>query len=403
MSNNVSTISTGIKMAAFGITLAMLPCALLYFLGSTEIIKYLSNTTEKVLIGVQLIGYIIAAIALLGCKGNAAKFGIPSASFVLCAVGFILVAIYQFIIGFCPEVTAKLYYDKSMTEVVTLNLVLNVVKYMPLAIGTLMAGRHLHALRLASVIFFIMVVYPVIDYLCYELLVDTSDYWSTDFGKYRIATSVIGLLTAVICIIAWWRACGNASELEAEYEENGDADDTTVYVEPAAQPAAAPVAPAASAPAQSAQPATAPQPAAPAGAITEDQRRLLMGMSDDELTKVINNPMLYANPAFVEEARTMLLKRQAWEMIKDYSDAQLLDIVHNNTQGFAYEVLDASSMELLARETEEFVNEVKALSTDQLQGIVSNPGSYFDGYVRLATRTLDERLNGTPASQPDNN
>ncbi|MDE6316893.1 MAG: hypothetical protein K2L73_00655 [Muribaculaceae bacterium] len=193
-------------------------------------------------------------------------------------------------------------------------------------------------------------------------------------------------MLGIIEVTLWGKSCTAAEKLEGKNAGGaGTKCSPAVVIEqsPAEQPASSrTVAP----------PATASAAKSP---VTEEQKKLIMGMSDEELTKVINNPMLYANPAFVEEARSTLLKRQAWEMIKDYSDMQLLDIVHNNSQGFAYEVLDASSMELLARETEEFVNEIKSLSTEQLQGIVSNPDSYFDGYVRLATRTLNERLNNS--------
>lgn len=121
-------------------------------------------------------------------------------------------------------------------------------------------------------------------------------------------------------------------------------------------------------------------------------------MTNAELTNVINHPALYANPAFVEEAKKTLTKREGWEVIKDFTDEQLINVVHENVQGFSPEVLDAASMELLSRENPEFMNEVTTLSTGELQGILSNPDSYYDGYVVLATRVLDQRLNaGTSA------
>ncbi len=134
-------------------------------------------------------------------------------------------------------------------------------------------------------------------------------------------------------------------------------------------------------------------------AITDEQKKILMGMSNQELTNVINNPSLYANPAFVEEAKKTLTKRQGWEIIKDYSDEQLLSIVHDNVQGFSAEVLDAASMELLARENATFINEVSSLTIPELQGILSNADSYYDGYIQLATRVLNERINNPGNAQ----
>ena len=118
-----------------------------------------------------------------------------------------------------------------------------------------------------------------------------------------------------------------------------------------------------------------------------------MGMSNNELTNIINTPSLYANPAFVEEARKTLIKRQGWEVIKDYTDEQLLNLVHDNVQGFSAEVLDAASMELLSRENATFINEVSSLSVPELQDMLSKADSYYDGYIQLANRVLNERIN----------
>ncbi|MDE6755608.1 MAG: hypothetical protein K2J66_00520, partial [Muribaculaceae bacterium] len=143
------------------------------------------------------------------------------------------------------------------------------------------------------------------------------------------------------------------------------------------------------------------QPFAPRSmsSITPAQKNLLMGMTDNELTNIINNPALYANQAFVDEARRTLTKRQGWEAIKDFSDQQLLSVVHDNIQGFAPEVLDAASMELLARENQDFINEVSSLSIEELQGILANADNYYDGYIQLATRLLNQRINNLGQQQ----
>ena len=201
---------------------------------------------------------------------------------------------------------------------------------------------------------------------------------SSSIETATIIIAILLLLLALICVSGWWGAASNARDLEEEYEDNASDSSQPIYVE---QPSTS----------QSYNPA--PQPQQSAAPLAEAQRNLLMGMSNKELSDVVNNPAIYTNKTFVEEAKNIMTKRQAWEMIKNYSDEQLLNIVHNNTQGFSYEVLDAASMELFTREAPAFVNEIKALETEELLGIVNNPGAYYDGYVSAATVVLNQRQN----------
>lgn len=281
------------------------------------------------------------------------------------------------------------------TEALVLITLITVVVNLPLALGTLTAGKSLHSLKGASVCYFILSVFPLLAVLLYKIIVKKSfnyyyGYSSSGEETCGIVICTLLLLFAIICVISWWRAASNAMNIEETPDNNDNFAPQATYVE---QPAAAPVQP--SAPTQPQQ-NYSPRPVS---AITDEQKKILMGMSNQELTNVINNPSLYANPAFVEEAKKTLTKRQGWEIIKDYSDEQLLSIVHDNVQGFSAEVLDAASMELLARENATFINEVSSLTIPELQGILSNADSYYDGYIQLATRVLNERINNPGNAQ----
>lgn len=239
---------------------------------------------------------------------------------------------------------------------------------------------------------------PLIVFIIVKIFASNISSYSA-FRNFMIFLSALPLVLSIVAVSGWWKAISNARLIE---EDNADEPDyltaETTYVEQLATPAV-PATPAAETPRpaqQQPQQTFAPRSAS---SITPEQKKLLMGMTDNELTNIINNPTLYANPAFVDEARRTLTKRQGWEAIKDFSDQQLLSVVHDNIQGFAPEVLDAASMELLARENQDFINEVSSLSIEELQGILANADNYYDGYIQLATRLLNQRVNNPGQQQ----
>lgn len=390
-------ISGSLRAAAIGATLAMIPLPFIAFFVAVEAFKDMSEGFAKALVVIQFIGCLIWAGALTGAIPGAKKLNISAAGFGACIAGALIGGILQMIFIFDEELLYKfMSLANGQTEALVLITLITVVVNLPLALGTLTAGKSLHSLKGASVCYFILSVFPLLAILLYKIIVKKSfnyyyGYSSSGEETCGILICILLLLLAIICVISWWRAVSNASNIEETPDSNDDFAPQATYVE---QPAAAP-APQPSAPAQ-------PQhnySARPVSAITEEQKKILMGMSNQELTNVINNPSLYANPAFVDEARKTLTKRQGWEVIKDYSDEQLLSIVHDNVQGFSVEVLDAASMELLARENATFINEVSSLTVPELQGILSNADSYYDGYIQLATRVLNERINNPGNTQ----
>lgn len=391
MNSNTPTISTNLKLSAFGATLAMLPFAFIILIAGLTQKEPTSESTAKLLIVLQFFGTLLWGIPLLAIKKNADRLGVSSSGLTTCAVGIFIGGLMQILFILSPETfepVFKFIYGGSSGFAII--LIVTCIPNIPLFVGMLTSGKRLPALRSYSTVYLLLALFPLVMLGLAKVFIKHSawSYHSTGLETFLTISAALLFLLCLLGVIGWWKASGNASEIEEEYnEENGDIITEATYVE---QPAATQTSGATATGAS----ASAAAPIRGAGTpVTEEQRKLIMSMSDQELTNVVNNPMLYANPAFVEEARTTLVKRQAWEMIKDYPDAQLLDIVHNNTQGFAYEVLDAASMELYARQSEEFVNEIRSLSIEELQGIVSNPDSYFDGYLRLATAVLNERIN----------
>lgn len=394
MEQQSSKISGNLRGAAIGASLAMLPVAIFAVLAALEAIKDASEGFGKTIVVIQFIGCLIWAGSLTSAISGAKRLNIPTAGFGACITGALIGGILQLIFVFDEKLLYKfISLAEGETEALALITLVTVVANLPLAIGTLMLGKHISPLRGASVCYFILSVFPLVKVLLAKILIKKSYSYYYGFSAsntktFLIITVLLLFLLALICVINWWNAVSRASGIEEANEDTDNLAPQATYIEQPTAPMQ-----------QTAAPQQQNYSPRPVSAITDEQKKILMGMSNQELTNVINNPSLYANPAFVEEAKKTLTKRQGWEIIKDYSDEQLLSIVHDNVQGFSAEVLDAASMELLARENATFINEVSSLTIPELQGILSNADSYYDGYIQLATRVLNERINNPGNAQ----
>ncbi len=406
MNQTTPKISGNLTGAAFGASLAMLPIAVIMLLAIFEIFKGGSESLGIAIIILQFIGCIVWAVCIIGALNNAKKLNVSTGGLALCIPGIIIGGILQIIAVIEPDLIAKfIRFGNGDVDAFFIILLITIVVNLPLAIGTLMAVKSLHALGRASYGYFLLSVFPLIMLLIFKIFIKRSyGYYgySSNTDTAIIITAILLFLLILLCVNGWWGAISDAREIEKGYQESENDSYTSqpAYIEQptpqiyAKEISAVPPTPPVPPTPQNYNPA--PQPAQQSNGITDAQRNLLMGMSDQELNNVVNNPTLYTNKAFVDEAAKILTKRQAWEMIKDYSDEQLLSIVHDNIQDFAYEVLDAASMELFNREAPAFVNEINALETEELLGIVNNPNAYYDGYVRAATLVLSYRQNNPP-------
>lgn len=386
-------ISGSLRCAATGATIAMLPLAVITFLVFLKALKEPEESVERALIVIQFAGCLIWAGGLTGAVGAAKRLDIKSGALCLGIVGILLGGIFQMIFAFdetfqrtCLSFTHD--FESKLIIILLITLCIN----LPIAIGAFMMSGRLSAMKKSGTAYLLLAFLPLIVFIIAKIFASNISSYSA-FRNFMIFLSALPLVLSIVAVSGWWKAVSNARLIE---EDNADEPDyltaETTYVEQPATPAV-PATPAAETPRpaqQQPQQTFAPRSAS---SITPEQKKLLMGMTDNELTNIINNPTLYANPAFVDEARRTLTKRQGWEAIKDFSDQQLLSVVHDNIQGFAPEVLDAASMELLARENQDFINEVSSLSIEELQGILANADNYYDGYIQLATRLLNQRVN----------
>lgn len=385
MNPTTHKLSIRLKCAAFGACLTMLSMTFALVLYGSDIVD--GYTGVRIGAFFQLIGCIIWGVSLLSCSTPGKNLNIPSSGWKLCAAGVFIIAPFSLIPLFAPGVIHEIPdfahfefldwsyrgdYEAAMEcfYLIVLLIFLYIGINTLLAIGTAVLGKQLKPFKRAKVAYIIFASLPI----AYTLIAFPFTKL-TDIFNIILLFAVIFLFIGVFLIISWWNVAANARKIEAEVL---NASATPTPPEPTAPTA------------------TDVPPLYTPSCITDAQRALLMGMSNQELNNVVLNASLYSDPSFVEEAKKIIAKRQAWEMIKDYSDEQLLSIIHENIQNFKFEVLDAASLELFNREAPAFVNEINALKNEELQNIINNPEANFDGYVRAATLVLSFRQNNPP-------
>lgn len=386
MNQTTHKLSIRLKWAAFGACLTMLSLSFGLTLYGSDIV----SGSTGIIFGAffQLIGCIIWGVSLLSCSTPGKNLNIPSSGWKLCAAGVFIIASFSLILLFSPGIIHEIPgfalfefldwshrwdYEAAMEcfYLIVLLIFLFIVINSFLAIGTTILGKQIKVFKRAKVAHIIFAILPILYFLIafpFTILID--------IYMLILPFALIFLFIGVFLIISWWKAAANARKIEAEVL---NVPSTPTPPEPTASTATD-------------VPPVLPNP----NSITDAQRAILMGMSNQELKNVVMNADLYSDPSFVDEAKKIIAKRHAWEMIKDYSDEQLLSIIHENIQNFKFEVLDAASLELFNREAPAFVNEINALKTEELLGIVNNPEANFDGYVRAATLVLSFRQNNTP-------
>ena len=349
-------ISGNLRIAALGATVAILPAALVILLDVLGISK--GMPPFDTLATIQFIGCLVWAGCLGACIPVSKRMDIPALGLGLCIAGVSIGGILQLVVVHDEESIAYMFRDmyfgrslSAMNSIILYACLANV----PLAVGSFLLGKNLPAMKNAIFAYAALALFPLI----LSMLKGKG-------GTILILLFVLLLICIIIALMSWWGTVGQAKYLE---ESGNETDGAEVQYDEPIQPA-----------------------------ITDEQKSMIAGMSDQELAGVVNNPALYA-AAFVDEARKVLSIRQALASLKDMTDEQMLEAVHNNPQGFSYEVLDAISMELLKRETPAFINEIESLPTPELQAMVYNADAYYDGYAKLATRVLHNRLNPAAPKQ----
>lgn len=355
-------ISGMFRGAAIGATIAMPIFVFYMFLATFEVIEirwpmgFLSACRTIAII--QFVGILIWAGCLAGCILPAKRLNISPLGLGLCIAGALIGGILQLIVSNDEDLFGKIwfsFFENGKGDGTTLFIVFSILANVPLAIGSFLSGKNLPAMNKVTFAYAVIAVFPLI----ILALLDSID--GRNGQTICLLLFVLLFICIAVALMGWWGAVGQAKYLEDDGERDKNSQDAR-YNEPV-------------------------QPA-----ITAEQKNMLSGMSNQELTSVENNPALYA-AGFVDAARKMLSVRQAMVSLNNMTDEQMLAAIHNNPQGFSHDVLDAISMELLRREAPAFISEVSSLSTPELQAMVYNAGAYYDGYIKLATRVLNERIN----------
>lgn len=363
-----------ISFVAWGMTLSAiaLVIAVIMILMSTGIIGGYSYSTFRTLKTLATITMVLGiASNILNIVGSfimmpeLSKRRIPSTGAMLCGIGFSISFVLSLIssgnaFGGLPLTDINSGYGAGPALAI-ISLILSVGSIVLLMIGTGKLSEYLPGLRTAHNGYKTYLWCIGIMFVTILIGIATESY------DFMIIAGIVGILCMIVIVIAyimiicgWWGGVSSAGELDETADEELD-------IEP-------------SSPTQQQQVSAAEQ------AQLQNSLRLL---TDDQLNYIMANPSAYS-PAYVAEATKMIMKRNAWERVKDLSEQQLLDILNAGTANASVEELDAASMVLYTRRSPLFMVQIDALSPAELKAITDNPGSYYEGYVAAAR----ERLNG---------
>lgn len=351
-------------LSAIGATMAMLPLIFVFMLVALGAMKdnYSAVGLLNSMAIVQAVGCFVWAAGLFMASGVMNKLGLPGgpatgAAFVVLLAGVFQIVFFVASKEFVYRVIDTFGADGAGWVVLIL--------YFGVQIGmwffTSKMARHIggvgnsrNGIALITIVSFLLVI------VTYALAREDS-YASYKALQLVMKVSAVVLFSgAVWSVCGWWRAVSGAEKASADGEGSGIVAQVTDEV-----------------PAQSGH------------GLDDELNQKLMGYDNIRLKEIVDHPDLYANKAYVAAAESILKKRSAWEMINAKSDEELIEIVRSEGL-YDYAVLDAASMELASRQSPAFMEEMRSYTPGQLRQIVTNPESYYDGYVKVARQILDE-------------
>lgn len=112
----------------------------------------------------------------------------------------------------------------------------------------------------------------------------------------------------------------------------------------------------------------------------------LMGYDDAWLRKIVDNPKFHS-AAVVDKARELLARREAWELIKDLPDEELLEMTMADMGLYDPNIVEAASMELYQRDSRLLREQFMALTPDTVSAIAAGDAPAPEG-IRLAARKM---------------
>jgi hypothetical protein len=208
--------------------------------------------------------------------------------------------------------------------------------------------------------------------IAYYILAGLTFLASVVTGTFNLVTvwRILFLLIiagVVLALIGWWIAVAKAGKVSQ-----------SVSVELSVEPEMP----------QRIEPQVAAPVASQAAPTTNSLYDKLMQLDDTQLQDIVDHPELYAKADYVEKAKTLLLKRKAWAVIVDKSDAELMEMVTNDLGIYTDVMRDAASMELYSRQSPLLAEALAGETVESLQQIVASPDDYYDGYVSMARDIL---------------
>lgn len=352
-------------LSAFGAMLAMLPVITIVTLALLELLKINDQDVSVIMSVVQLIGCALWVIGLFNASSVMGKMKLPTGAVMGTALTVMLAGVLQLVFFVISKDAYRFYGSPNDLEGVGLVMLIlyfaiQIVMWVCTSkIASVISGidNARNGIAMITIVSFVLLVIMII---LFKKL-DNSYYGSDARSLLKTIEiiakigSVLLLIGAIWSVVGWWSAVGGASNVDVEDEEETVAQVTAV------------------------------------SEVTEQQRQTLLGYDNARLQDIADHPEMYANSALVTEAVSILKKRKAWELIKDKSDEELMAMVESTDGLYDYAVLDAASMELASRQSPLLMNVLKSYTPDQLRQIVSDPGSYFDGYVKMARQIIEEQ------------
>lgn len=377
----------GMVVSAIGATLAMLPIPVISFLSDWEIVKYVSDGLEIGLDILLVFGILLWGIGQMSTirpmKYNGRAWA-PVLAGIFLFIYFMITIIFLII----DEGQLPAYMFES--------LIVGDLQFFPVFVMILFIGIHIvlicstgaysrvvRGMTLAKIGYWIILITPIALIVILAIVLKNANSY---YGYYQSMNPIIKIgslflfIADVMCVIGWWIGAGAGIPVGQEYLVSVSQARVPLQSANTSESVAAEIGPDINRK-SSTNADTQPK-------LSLHMKEKLMAMDDERLKEIADNPDMYTNKAYVDEAAAVLKKRRAWELIHEKSDKDLLEIVNDVDGIHEYAIRDAASMELFMRQSPEFVAIFSEETPDSLKEIVENSDDYFDGYVSMARKLL---------------
>ncbi len=348
------------RLIAWGFTIQLILAVLLLIVYFTSDFRHFETVRTVAIITMvgSLIGTLLCIVGSFSMTGDLNVRKIPTTGAILCGISFSI----NFILGLVGQGSTLLPISNSRDEgVAIVVLILSLASVGMLVAGVTMLSRYVRGLHVARNGYYTILIAFAILFLVVAISSGSRRSSAEVVGVFAIICFLAMLVGYIMVISGWWASVTGATEIDEYNGEEGEAESEVVNT------------------------TTSPYSSTPS---IEVLRASLRKLDDQQLKYVVDNPTGY-QPAYVEEAKSMLVKRQEWENLQVLTDEKLLEMVNSGTTGgYTTEQCDVASMILFTRKSPLFTSQFVGLSYAQLNAIVNNPGNYYEGYIAQAKELL---------------